>query len=969
MTTDNVLLLMIQAVFLFLTGLTLLARARQRTVYHLEAVLVIATVSCLVLVITDRGRVFPEWFLTACAIAAALEPYLLLRLLQHIRPMPRWMLWCAVSGCALAWLILLLFAAPRPVWTSVVGAFYFAGLNGYAGVQMARTARLARGITPWRAWLIAVSLILFASIVLVAGMYVGLELARYDGGLLPLGAGLLLLMAFALFLGLVPPRWMQQWWLHSELVAFLNMLTAKPDGERATAALTQVTKTAVRGVGAQNAFVMVFENASQSFVLDASLANDFSLDVLPLQNGIVERVWQTQSTALARTPDEMGADMARLARSFHANALAVIPILPLRMPGHLLLVWLADVPLFVEDECAFLTLLGDETAKTLDRATFSTEHERQEEKFRRLLESAPDAMVIADQNGQIVLVNAQTELLFGFARTELIGQPIEMLMPGDAHLIHQRHRVAYVKNPRPRPMHSGKELRARRKDGSEFPSEISLSPIKMSEGLLVAAAIRDITDRKQIEQQIRQQNIELELRVQERTADLRATTLTLREQILERERAEQALRESEAHFRALLENSFDAVSLFDRQGNLLYTTPSTAQVVGYVEGEYVGRNIFELAHPDDIPLTQDALRAVLAAPGQLVTAEFRLKHKNGAWIWVEGVGSNLLDEPSVRAIVVNYRDVTERKITQQALEHANTKLSQQVIELQEINQDITMLNTLGGAIQSCENKSEVLRAMVYYMPMLFANTRGAIGLRESAQSAIEGVTEWGGQVYFCIPLTMQNENMGVLHLAANAPEHLSERKQQLALNVAAQLELTLSNLLLRESLREQSIRDPLTNLYNRRYLQQALEREIQRAARAHSHVGLIMLDLDHFKAFNDSFGHDAGDSVLCRLALALLAEVRQEDIVCRYGGEEFALIMPSTSPETLQARAEELRRTLKHIEIFHQGVLLPKITVSLGLACYPQHGLTDKDLLRAADGALYRAKERGRDKVVAAGET
>ena len=245
-------------------------------------------------------------------------------------------------------------------------------------------------------------------------------------------------------------------------------------------------------------------------------------------------------------------------------------------------------------------------------------------------------------------------------------------------------------------------------------------------------------------------------------------------------------------------------------------------------------------------------------------------------------------------------------------------------------------------------------------PYLVANTANAILCKHLPARP--------PNAYYCIPLNGQSENLGVLHLAVDKADQLSGRKQQLALTVAGQLELTLSNLRLRESLREQSIRDPLTNLYNRRYMEQVLEREIQRAARAHSSVGLVMLDLDNFKQFNDRYGHDAGDSVLRRLAHSLVSEVRHEDVVCRYGGEEFAVIMPSTAPETLRARAVELRRTLKSIEMYHLGALLPQVTVSLGLACYPQHGLTERDLLRAADGALYRAKEKGRDMIIVAGD-
>jgi diguanylate cyclase (GGDEF)-like protein len=178
--------------------------------------------------------------------------------------------------------------------------------------------------------------------------------------------------------------------------------------------------------------------------------------------------------------------------------------------------------------------------------------------------------------------------------------------------------------------------------------------------------------------------------------------------------------------------------------------------------------------------------------------------------------------------------------------------------------------------------------------------------------------------------------------------------------------LLLGNLRLRETLKIQSTRDPLTNLFNRRYMEEALEREARRADRKGASLGIIMADVDHFKTFNDSYGHEAGDMVLRELGAFLKKGIRQEDIACRYGGEEFVLILPDTSVENTRKRAEILRKAVKdgfRIK-FRDNIF--QITISLGAAVLPDNGLTPADVISAADTALYRAKAQGRDCVVVA---
>jgi diguanylate cyclase (GGDEF)-like protein len=167
-------------------------------------------------------------------------------------------------------------------------------------------------------------------------------------------------------------------------------------------------------------------------------------------------------------------------------------------------------------------------------------------------------------------------------------------------------------------------------------------------------------------------------------------------------------------------------------------------------------------------------------------------------------------------------------------------------------------------------------------------------------------------------------------------------------------------------LRELSVHDPLTGLFNRRYLEEMLALEMIRAARKHYPIGIVMADIDHFKRFNDTHGHAAGDMVLVQVADFLRTHIRSSDVACRYGGEEFILILPEASLEITQTRAGQMREDIRHIHVQYKEKTLEAVTLSLGVAVFPDHGSTNDAILGAADAAMYRAKRDGRDRVVVA---
>jgi diguanylate cyclase (GGDEF)-like protein len=327
--------------------------------------------------------------------------------------------------------------------------------------------------------------------------------------------------------------------------------------------------------------------------------------------------------------------------------------------------------------------------------------------------------------------------------------------------------------------------------------------------------------------------------------------------------------------------------------------------------------------------------------------------------------------------------------------------------------ELDHINRLGELLQACVTLPEAYAVVERELRELFRGEAGAVFACSSSRNLIEAVARWGpapqnsagvfaieecwalrsgrahvvedtrsGPVcthlptpppgaYLCTPLVAQGDALGVLYVGflargRLAPVPLTEAKRRLAAAVGEQVALGLANVKLREVLRSQSIRDPLTGLFNRRYMEETLEREVRRAQRAGRPMAVLMLDLDHFKRVNDDSGHDAGDALLRELGTLLIRNLRREDVACRYGGEEFVLVLPEASLEDAERRAEELREEIKRLRVSDKGRLLGPLTASFGLAAYPEHGLAGDMLLRAADTALYRAKREGRDRVMVA---
>jgi diguanylate cyclase (GGDEF)-like protein len=347
---------------------------------------------------------------------------------------------------------------------------------------------------------------------------------------------------------------------------------------------------------------------------------------------------------------------------------------------------------------------------------------------------------------------------------------------------------------------------------------------------------------------------------------------------------------------------------------------------------------------------------------------------------------------------------------------ANDQLTTSVQRAERYADQISQLTGLGQLLQSCQTPAEIYNVVQHAMGRLFPSDSGALAVLNSSRNLLEVAATWGdappsqrvfgpgecwafrlgrphlvsheasalrcahsaggvGVVTLCVPMHAQGDNLGVLQLSFGCVEvgemqdntgFVQSTRGRLVLALAEQIALALANLRLREALRNQSIIDPLTGLFNRRYLEQVLERECRRALRSNRSLAVLMLDVDHFKRFNDLWGHEGGDAVLRDMASLMRHLFRGEDVACRYGGEEFVLLLADATLESACARADELRQAVHGLAVQHRGQTVGAITVSVGIAVLPEHGIGPSDLIAAADRALYRAKETGRDRTVCA---
>jgi diguanylate cyclase (GGDEF)-like protein/PAS domain S-box-containing protein len=603
--------------------------------------------------------------------------------------------------------------------------------------------------------------------------------------------------------------------------------------------------------------------------------------------------------------------------------------------------------------------------------------EDQLQKLARAVEQSPATVVITDAQGRIEFVNPKFTRLTGYSMDEVLGRNPRILKTNlTPPSTHQKLWETIL---------SGREWRGefanKKKSGEIYWESASISPIKNAAGVITHF-------------------------------------IAVKEDISERKRAEEALQKAEEEARRLFAEAAEGIFRTSPEGRFLVANPAVARILGYGSPEEFVSSINDSERElwED-PQERKLVMKLLEQQGAVRGYECQFRRKDGAPIWVSiNVHNSPGPDGQTQYFQGSFEDITEHRQAREALEEAHRKLARSLEVLKSRSEEITTLSEFGRLLQSCLNREEAYRITQAYCEKLFPSFSGGIYLTAASRNLVQVVTSWGepgasepsfapekcwalrgGRLhsvveqnppaqcghmppapavpYFCLPLMAQGEAMGILHIECHTDtasrhsddwEEFKRSREELASAVAEHVALALANLQLRETLRSQSIRDPLTGLYNRRYMEESLQRDILRASRNDSTIGILLLDIDYFKRYNDTFGHEAGDTVLKEIGLLLQKHVRGDDIACRLGGEEFLLIMPGAQLEIARQRAERLREAVKQLAVSFRGQTLGAITISIGVAVHPEQGSDTDSVLQAADKALYVAKESGRDRTVLA---
>jgi len=494
--------------------------------------------------------------------------------------------------------------------------------------------------------------------------------------------------------------------------------------------------------------------------------------------------------------------------------------------------------------------------------------------------------------------------------------------------------------------------------------------------------------------------------------------LGLNRELAYRARTDRSVTEQRTLLESILNSCSDAVIVVDRSGKTILSNPAAARLHHGASAAALSEEwprTFGIYKPD-----KETLFSLEELP---LSRALRGESTDGMEIYVrpsdrdEGryvlaAGRPLLNQNGDRAGgVVLLRDITDRKQTEEILSVA-------LRESEAIVRERSELSNLADLVHSCQTVEGACKVSGSLLPTIFDYRPGVLYLANASRNLVESAATWNIQSavvsfdpdscwalrlgkpystadpktptrcshvdaaftgnYLCVPLVAHGETLGVLYLEdtpnpsvadANGLARDWEALRDRAVVTTDRISLAISNLQLREVLRNQSICDPLTGLFNRRYLEETLEREVHRANRTKRNMSMVMLDLDDFKRFNDDFGHQAGDLLLKEVSSLIKSRVRAGDLACRFGGEEFALVLFETGIDGAYKCIDSLREAVKQLTVVYRKQTLGSVTISAGIASFPVHAANPEDLIRAADEALYRAKKNGRDRIAVCQET
>jgi len=483
-------------------------------------------------------------------------------------------------------------------------------------------------------------------------------------------------------------------------------------------------------------------------------------------------------------------------------------------------------------------------------------------------------------------------------------------------------------------------------------------------------------------------------------ARIYATDITRQKQI------ERQLKINEESYRQFTNLTSDFVHISSRIGAEPFRIRWTGGALNTISG-YRAEELFELGsvipfvHSDDREKVYSELNKMV--PGEVKMFDFRIITKQKEIRWIaqkcrceKGAGEDEL------ILYSSIRDITDRKQMEETLHHA-------FAELKRHDGRMRLLHEMNDKLLSVVSRKEVCAVIVDSAEKLFPSYSGILAICPENSCDFTIVAGWGNdfdmdssftmndcwalqskvshkvcnpsqslgckifqgkkhEPHFCLPLVARGQTYGLLQIIslANASTAQLDEMYDFAVTMSETITLSLSNLMLHEALREEAIRDPLTGLFNRRYLEETLAISLKNHQRSNEPLTVAMLDLDHFKLFNDKYGHDAGDLVLKEVGALLHNSLRGGDIACRYGGEELTVILSGATLEHALPRLEVIRQMIMNLCLVADSQKLPTVTVSIGISQSRPDETDSATILKRADVALYQAKQKGRNRIMTA---